>query len=220
MKIPRTLTAGMLAAVATISGHASADVSPSGKGIAGGVLLGAELTVFTEGLLGVQSGWAYAVGAGAGAAGGGAAGFLLEDTDSAAVPMAMLTTGMALMIPATIVVMSSTRYTPSETPADQDQAASSHGSQTEQRTGNQQTAAHHPTLSQPRTMASAAPSPYSNAALRFPMSAISLDMWQTPTLRLSLPAVEIRDSYTAEEIAVFGVEQKTELRIPVFDLVF
>jgi len=213
LELSKILTAGLVAGVATFSGNAMADVSPSGKGIAGGVLLGAELSVFTEGLLGVQSGWAYALGAGAGGAAGGAAGFLIEDTDSAGVPMVMLTTGMALVVPATIVIMSSTRYTPPETPADQ-------GASSTTVSNNQQTAAHRPTLSQPQAVARTTPLLYSNPASRLPMSAISLDVWQATTLRLSLPAVEIRDSYTAEELAIFGVEQKTELRIPVFDLVF
>ena len=214
MRTVRTWTAGLGLSIATLSAHAAADVSSSGKGTVGGGLLGAELTVFTEALLGVQSGWAYAVGAGAGAAAGGVAGFVIEDTASPGISMAMLTSGMVLVIPATIAVMSSTRYTPPTSPGQQDQATSSAAASREQAT------AHRLTLSQPtRSRSTSLRTPVASAPA-FAPSAIRLDLWQAPTLSLSLPAVEIRDAYTRKEVAVFGVEQEAELRIPVFDLVF
>jgi hypothetical protein len=40
------------------------------------------------------------------------------------------------------------------------------------------------------------------------------------TLGLTVPAVELRDVYSAEERAVFGVSQATELRVPVLGGVF
>src|SRR3974390_480039 len=63
--------------------HARADdVSPTGKGIAGGVLLGAEVVTITESLVGVRAGWAYGVGALVGAAGGGVGGYFVEKGSS------------------------------------------------------------------------------------------------------------------------------------------
>jgi hypothetical protein len=39
-------------------------------------------------------------------------------------------------------------------------------------------------------------------------------------LSLSVPAVEIRDVYTKAEVSTFGVEQATEVRIPVLSVLF
>lgn len=39
-------------------------------------------------------------------------------------------------------------------------------------------------------------------------------------LALGLPAVEIRGTYTRREVAMYGVTQQTEVRVPVFQMVF
>ncbi len=40
------------------------------------------------------------------------------------------------------------------------------------------------------------------------------------SLTLSLPAVEIRDMYSKKDLFQYGVAQKTEVRVPVFNFVF
>jgi hypothetical protein len=39
-------------------------------------------------------------------------------------------------------------------------------------------------------------------------------------LALGLPAVEVRGTYTRREVAMYGVKQQTEVRIPVFQMMF
>jgi len=39
-------------------------------------------------------------------------------------------------------------------------------------------------------------------------------------LALSVPAVEIRDAYTRREVAMYGVKQQTEVRVPLFQMAF
>jgi hypothetical protein len=40
------------------------------------------------------------------------------------------------------------------------------------------------------------------------------------TLALTVPAVEIRDTYTRREVAMYGVKQQTEVRVPLLQMVF
>ncbi len=39
-------------------------------------------------------------------------------------------------------------------------------------------------------------------------------------LALTVPAVEIRDTYTRREVAMYGVKQQTEVRVPLFQMIF
>jgi hypothetical protein len=39
-------------------------------------------------------------------------------------------------------------------------------------------------------------------------------------LALTVPAVEIRDTYTRREVAIYGVKQQTEVRIPLIQMLF
>jgi hypothetical protein len=39
-------------------------------------------------------------------------------------------------------------------------------------------------------------------------------------LTLGVPAIELRDVYSRNEIAMFGVAQATELRVPVLNFLF
>jgi hypothetical protein len=43
----------------------------------------------------------------------------------------------------------------------------------------------------------------------------------SPTLlALHVPAVEVRDTYTRAELAMYGVDQATEVHIPVLNVAF
>ncbi len=95
------------------------DSSSKGKGVVGGGLLGAELFVGAESLLGVQSAWVYGAGALAGSLGGGFGGYYLERSVTQQTSMLVLTAGMLLVIPSTVMVMSATAYhSPRETTED------------------------------------------------------------------------------------------------------
>ncbi|MBI4704362.1 MAG: hypothetical protein HY744_24930, partial [Deltaproteobacteria bacterium] len=116
-------SAAVAAAVGTASGQAHAQqqpaagaktVSPTGKGIAGGALLGAEVVMLTEGIIGIESVWPYPVFGVLGAAGGGVGGYFVEQADpagmSAEASLYMLAGGMALVIPTIVVMLNATAY--------------------------------------------------------------------------------------------------------------
>ena len=107
------ITAG---ATVAAPGTARADeVSPSGKGIVGGALLGGEVVTFGEAIFGVRSTLAYVIGAGAGMAGGGVGGFFLEkQVSDGRIPAYVLAGGLALLIPAVVIGLDATRYMPTE----------------------------------------------------------------------------------------------------------
>lgn len=106
---------GAVALAAPVRQARADDVSPTGKGIAGGALLGAEVITIGESIIGVKSGWAYVIGAVVGAGGGAAAGYFVEQGSSdGSVPMYMLAGGLALVIPAVVLTLDATRYRPEE----------------------------------------------------------------------------------------------------------
>src|SRR3954470_1313702 len=94
--------------------RADGEVSPTGKGIVGGALLGGEVVDITMGIIGVQSGWPYFVMGGLGAVGGGIAGHFVEQTSTAEPSVYLLAGGMALFIPALVVSLNATSYKPPE----------------------------------------------------------------------------------------------------------
>ncbi len=84
----------------------------AGKGVVGGSLLGAEIVLATEAAFKVQPGWAYAVGGLGGAVAGGVGGYFIERDASPKATMLILASGMALIIPTTVAVLSATAYEP------------------------------------------------------------------------------------------------------------
>jgi len=106
---------GAVALAAPVRQARADDVSPTGKGLAGGALLGAEVITIGESLIGVKAGWAYVVGALVGAGGGAAGGYAVEQGSSnGQVPMYMLAGGLALVIPAVVLTLDATRFHPEE----------------------------------------------------------------------------------------------------------
>ena len=201
------------AASLTIASHASAtgvdEASSTGKGIVGGALLGAEAVMLTEAVIGVKPRWAYYVGGAAGAVAGGVGGYFLEENLSAKTNMFLLSAGMVLAIPTTIAMLAATQYEP---PASyvQDQAP------TDEPVAN-------PPMPEGASLdrgrntthrASARPSLF-NPAL--PPALVGL---QQGELELSMPSIALYETFTPKQMAEFGVKQQTELRLPVFNLVF
>lgn len=88
------------------------EASPTGKGITGGALLGAELVLVIEAAVDVKPAWAYIVGGLAGAVGGGVGGYFLESSASAKTNMFVLTGGLAFAIPTTVAVLNARAYEP------------------------------------------------------------------------------------------------------------
>lgn len=198
--------------------------SGSGKGIAGGALLGAELVVGVEALAGVESPWAYAIGGVLGAGGGGVGGYFIEQNAEARIPLYMLAGGMALVIPAAIVTLNATQYKP---PVDY---------QEDQGRQDNEPVAEPPQPTQPPVSGPViAPTSELTPAKRFklPVPATKTTLVARPQftppsmlqvngegLRLGVPAVEVRPVYTQLEMRQYGVSQAEEVRIPVFGGVF
>jgi len=236
-----TLTLATLC-LASLTARAE-EVSTTGKGIVGGSLLGAEIVLATEAAFKVKPAWAYLVGGVGGAAAGGVGGYFIEQDANPKTTMLMLAGGMALVIPTTVLVLSATAYEPpanytqDRAPADEPVAEPPQPSgaptpppsqpATTSPSGNEVTA---PTDAAP---APAPATPPPTSSLRKHKSnthrTLPLDYHLTPpaligvssdALTLSVPAVQVRNVYSRNELAVYGVSQATELRVPVLNVLF
>jgi hypothetical protein len=112
---PRTLAASLactacLSVAAPALAIGSPEASPTGKGIVGGALLGAEALLLTGAAIDIEPHWLYLIGGAAGAIGGGIGGYYVEETGSAELSMLMLAAGMALAIPTSVAVLNATAY--------------------------------------------------------------------------------------------------------------
>jgi hypothetical protein len=188
------------------------EVSPNGKGIVGGALLGGEVVTITESLIGVRNGWAYLVGGGLGAAGGAVGGYFVERSSSDGQGATyMLAGGMILIIPAVVLTLNATRFRPSESatedkpppgipPADPGSPGGS-------------------SLTGPGAAAAPAPPPPPPPAPG-PTSLLDVGFAEEARLRFGLPVPEMRPMYSALEQKTYGLPQHAELRLPVFRLTF
>ena len=185
-------------------------ISATGKGITGGALLGGELVMSLEAAFGVQSTWAYVGGAVGGAAAGGVGGYFVEQGSDPKPAYYMLAGGMALVIPTMVAVLQATSYKP---PDDYtvDEPGADTGPATEAPTSVKMEG------SVSRTAPKRAPQVALTRPRHIPLSLVDL---HDGAVRLSVPAVEVRPTYSLAEIQKFGVDQRTELRLPVFQATF
>lgn len=229
--ICKGLTAGALGALTltaslTFTTDARADeVSPTGKGIVGGALLGGEVVMITESLFKVESGWAYVIGGGLGAVGGGVGGYFIEQSSTnGKVPVYLLAGGLALIIPTIVLTLNATRYHPSEN-ATEDRAPTNSPAADPGKIGGSVIA---PSSSPaPGAVApgpGASPAPATPAAPVPPDAPQSLlDVWTSPEasqLRIGVPVPEVRPVYSMAEQKKYGMTAQTELRMPIFRLSF
>jgi hypothetical protein len=190
------------------------DVSPTGKGIAGGALLGAEVPVIVEGIAGVHSGWVYFISAIVGAGGGGFGGYEVEkgSTDGKA-PMYMLAGGLALVIPAIVLTLNGTRYQPEEG-ATEDRTP---GPAAEPGNPGGSSITSTPGAAPPAPPAPPAPAPPPPAA---PPPQSLLDVHHG-AFRLGVPVLDVKTSFTPTEAKAYGmVGNPAELRLHVLHVAF
>lgn len=163
-------------------------VKATGKGIAGGTLLGAEVALITTAAVGAKSWWPYVLFGAVGAGGGAVGGYFVEQADPAEPSLYMLAGGMALVVPTIVAVLNATAYDPTE---DEDLEESDDelppGVDAEAEIGSR----------------------------ALPLALVGIDAFEAPRVSLGLPAVEVRPTYTAAEIATYGVEQQTEVHVPI-----
>jgi hypothetical protein len=211
------------------------NISPTGKGIVGGALLGAEVVTIVESVVGVRAGWAYGVGALVGAAGGGVGGFFIEKGSSdGRAPMYMLAGGLALVIPAIVLTLNATRYMPEEG-ATEDRAPTAPAAEPGVPGGSVTGApgdvvAPAPPASPPAQPPPAGPQsravPPARGMRRSPargapdLPALSLVDVQSGALRLGIPVPDVRAVFTAAEQRQYGMGQQAEIRLPMLHVVF
>jgi len=237
-----TLTLATLA-LTPLAAHATgvSEVSTTGKGAVGGALLGAELVLTTEAAFDTKPAWAYIVGGVGGGIGGGIGGYFIERDANPKVTMVMLGAGMAFAIPTTVAVLSASAYEPpanhtqDRAPADEPVAEPPQPVTPPPATTTPVTpspAATPVPAGNPPQPATATPTTSSlpRHRSRHARRALPpLDYHLTPpaligisaqALTLNVPAIELRDVYSKTELAVFGVSQGTEVRVPVLNFLF
>ncbi|HKQ71906.1 MAG TPA: hypothetical protein VJT73_21325 [Polyangiaceae bacterium] len=203
--------AGLLVFTQTTPASAQSEsISASPKGIIGGGLLGGEVVMLGEAAFGLRSGWGYVIGGLIGAGGGAVGGYFVEQNADSQASVYMLAGGLALLIPTTVAVLQATSYhAPDDYTEDRPKAGA-------------------PTPEPPRPSPggappSAAPPPqtlryhWEPAKLKLPPGLLDLD---EGSFKVAVPAVEVRPVYRMDELQKFGLEQKHELRVPVFSATF
>jgi hypothetical protein len=201
------VAAGAALALVTMAAPASAeDVPATGKGITGGALLGGEVVMLTEAAFGLKSGWGYVIGGVVGAGGGAVAGWQIEKKADSKVSLYMLAGGMALVIPTIVAVLQASSY---KAPEDYTEDKPSSGQPVPEppRPGAQ------PPTPGPQTLHYH----WQPAQLKLPAGLLDLDQG---AFKVAVPAVEIRPTYGLTELQKYGLEQKHELRVPVFSATF
>lgn len=197
----------------SVSGESEAaaeeTVSPTAKGIIGGGLLGGEVIMMTEAIIGVKPWWAYLIGGVVGAGGGAAAGYAIEksSTDGRA-PIFLLAGGLALVIPTLVLTLNATRYHPIEG-ASEDSAPRNEPKADPGAPGGNAV-----------TPGGAAPPPAAPPVVPPPPPPTSLLDVHSGDVRLGVPLPEVRPVFSQADRAQFGMKQQTEVRLPVFRLAF
>jgi hypothetical protein len=211
------LALSMLLGASTLTAFVPAaqadEVSPTGKGIVGGALLGGEVVTITESLARVHPGWAYALGGGLGAVGGGIGGFFVEQASSnGEVPVALLAGGMALIIPALVLSLNATRYQPSES-ATEDKPPPGLAPANPGVPGGSAV-----------TGPASAPPPSPPASPGPPLSLLDVHVsgpgGGQSELRVGVPVPQVRQMYSSLEQKTYGLPERAEVRMPVFRLTF
>jgi hypothetical protein len=229
------LAAGAAFSAATLASgdaHASGPVSPTGKGIVGGALLGGEVVTLTLGAVGVERGWPYFVFGAVGAAGGGVGGYFVEkatkgttDATSGAVTgrtaepaLYMLAGGMALLIPALVVSLNATSYKPPDTDRPELPGNEPRGDGVKIIPPGAQPPPPPGALPSTKREGQKAPKRVELASLRH--VPVSLFDVYKGKVGMGLPAVEVRPLYSQKEMFQYGVSQGTEVHFPVFKAMF
>lgn len=117
MRFTKAVLAGLCLGVVLFSARpasAQVEVSATLKGTIGCGLLGAELPLMVESIIGVRNGWVLGLSAIGGGVGGGLLGYFVVEETSPELSIGSLVAGMALVIPTVGLVVNATSYRPDE----------------------------------------------------------------------------------------------------------
>jgi hypothetical protein len=209
------LSLAALGAVASVARDAEAQevVTPTAKGVVGGALLGGEVVMITEAIIGVRPVWPYLAFGGIGAVGGGVAGYFIEQSSSdGRVPLFMLAGGIALVIPTMVLTLNATRY---RSPAEDNLESKAPTNEPKADPGKLDGS---PVQGAPGTAPAATPAPA--AAPAGGGAPLSLFNLRNGEVRLTIPVPEVRPVFSAVERSKFGLRNETEVRVPVVNVSF
>lgn len=192
------------------------EVTPTAKGIIGGALLGAEVVMIPMGAAGLKPWWPYLVFGAVGAAGGAVGGWAVEQNVEPSEPaLYMLAGGLALIIPTVVLTLNATTYDEFEESSDPSTLTTTPepdtGAPAAPPPGESTVTIEQPTSEAPRRVRKRRPAA--------PPPSTLFDLaWSE--VRIGVPAIQVRNMYSQEEIAKYGVEQQTEVRVPVVGVSF
>lgn len=200
------VTAAAVAGALTLApteAHAE-PVSPTGKGIAGGALLGGEVVMITTAIIGVKAWWPYLVFGAVGAGGGAVGGYFVEQVDDGNTPepsLYMLAGGLALVIPTVVAVLNATAYDPEEDEEgfqEDDGEGEGDGDKT------------------PGVDVNVDANAETGKRRPIPMALMGVDLYgKRARVSPGIPAVAVTPMYSPQEMATYGVEQQTVVRVPI-----
>jgi hypothetical protein len=215
-----TLTASMASA------QTEATVSPDGKGIVGGALLGAEVGTIVESIAGVHSPWVYVVTDLVLGIGGGIGGWEVEQQVEnhgwdVRVPVFMLAGGLGLIIPAVVLTLNATRYQPSEN-ASEDHAPTNAPVANPGAPGGSIVGPSPAAPSSTPSPAAYPPSPNNGGATPPPPTPPPQSLFDVngDGMRLGLPVPQVRPMFSANEMRQYGLTQQTEVRMSLLKIAF
>ena len=228
--------AGLGAGAVTVGAERDAradEVSPHGKGIVGGGLLGADVVTGTMGIIGVHNPWIYVIGGGVGAAGGAVGGYFVEQASGdGRAPMYMLAGGLALIIPAVVLTLDATRFRPSDD-ATEDKAPTNGPPADPGKVGGSAvggpstTPSASPAAAPPSSTAPVATPPAtggsggSGGPAPAPPPPTSMLHFEGGQLRIGVPVPEVRPMYSAAEQKTLGVSgNATQVQMPMLRVRF
>lgn len=206
-KLCRLATIGLFSAMVMMATQSTASaqtmeapqVEAGPKGLIGLGLIGAEVGMVVPALAGLDDTWAFLVFPALGAAGGAVAGhFLIDQNNNEDLAIGMLVTGVALVVPSLVLTLVSTAYDPDDEVSEGPDFGDEFDGDTEVDVEEE-------------------------AARRLENRRVALDRRQragTGLLRLSdgaatlaLPGISVMPTYSARELALFGGQQRTEVRL-------
>jgi hypothetical protein len=196
-------------------------VTGTGKGIVGGALLGGEIVMIPMGAAGLKPWWPYLVFGGLGSVGGAIGGWAVEQVDPPPeAPLYMLAGGLALVIPTVVLAANATTRSDYEDTEDPSVKPEGGGAPASPAPGEAPETKPSETPGDGTTVKVETSDARRRQKRARPRPVVSLFDLQRGEVRMGVPALEIKNMYTLEEVAKYGVEQKTEVHVPVLRAAF